>query len=49
MEKTIKGKIPSARRTVNSAENILIKGARVHNLKNITVERRGPINGWSDK
>jgi excinuclease ABC subunit A len=38
MEKTIKGKIPSGTRTVNSAENILIKGARVHNLKNITVE-----------
>jgi len=38
MEKTIKGKISSERRTVNSAENILIKGARVHNLKNITVE-----------
>lgn len=38
MEKTIKGKIPADRKTVNSAENILIKGARVHNLKNITVE-----------
>lgn len=38
MEKTIKGKIPSARKTVNPAENILIKGARVHNLKNLTVE-----------
>src|SRR5215510_12816179 len=37
MEKTIKGKISSERKTVNSAENILIKGARVHNLKNITV------------
>ncbi|MEO5564824.1 MAG: excinuclease ABC subunit UvrA [Chitinophagaceae bacterium] len=38
MEKTIKGKIHSGTKTVNSAENILIKGARVHNLKNITVE-----------
>src|SRR5580765_5754113 len=38
MEKTIKGKISSGLKTVNSAENILIKGARVHNLKNITVE-----------
>jgi excinuclease ABC subunit A len=38
MEKTIKGKIPAERKTVNSAENILIRGARVHNLKNITVE-----------
>ena len=38
MEKTIKGKNPDKTRTVNSAENILIKGARVHNLKNVTVE-----------
>src|SRR3982751_6741898 len=38
MEKTIKGKISSERRTVNSADGIFIKGARVHNLKNITVE-----------
>jgi excinuclease ABC subunit A len=38
MEKLIKGKNPAEGRTVNSAENILIKGARVHNLKNITVE-----------
>jgi excinuclease ABC subunit A len=38
MEKTIKGKIPVGKKTVNSAESILIKGARVHNLKNITVE-----------
>ncbi|MEI9943468.1 MAG: excinuclease ABC subunit UvrA [Chitinophagaceae bacterium] len=38
MEKTIKGKIPVKQQTVNSAENILIKGAKVHNLKNITVE-----------
>ena len=38
MENTIKGKIPANIKTVNSAENILIKGARVHNLKNVTVE-----------
>src|SRR6201990_3084455 len=38
MENTIKGKNPSTTKTVNSAENILIRGARVHNLKNITVE-----------
>lgn len=38
MEKIIKGKIPVVEPTVNSAENILIKGARLHNLKNITVE-----------
>lgn len=38
MEKLIKGKFPADTKTVNSAENILIKGARVHNLKNITVE-----------
>src|SRR5690348_16750789 len=38
METRIKGKNPSTAKTVNSAENILIKGARVHNLKNITVE-----------
>src|SRR3569832_2395403 len=38
MEKTIKGKISAERKTVNSAENILIRGARVHNLKNIDVE-----------
>src|SRR5690349_21297501 len=37
MEKTIKGKNPAIAQTVNPAENILIKGARVHNLKNITV------------
>ncbi|MBC7949470.1 MAG: excinuclease ABC subunit A, partial [Chitinophagaceae bacterium] len=37
MEKTINGKNPVKSRTVNSADNILIKGARVHNLKNITV------------
>ncbi len=38
MEKTIKGKNPAEMKTVISAENILIKGARVHNLKNVTVE-----------
>jgi len=38
MEKTRIGKNPAKKATVNSAENILIKGARVHNLKNITVE-----------
>jgi excinuclease ABC subunit A len=38
MEKTIKGKNPVTKKTVNSAENILIKGARVHNLRDITVE-----------
>lgn len=38
MEKTIKGKNPVKTKTVISAENILIKGARVHNLKNVTVE-----------
>ena len=37
MEKTIKGKNPVVTKTVNSAENISIKGARVHNLKNIDV------------
>jgi excinuclease ABC subunit A len=38
MEKTIKGKKPAETKTVISAENILIRGARVHNLKNVTVE-----------
>jgi len=38
MEKTIKGKNPAKPKTVISAENIFIKGARVHNLKNVTVE-----------
>jgi excinuclease ABC subunit A len=38
MEKTIKEKKHPESRIVNSAGNILIKGARVHNLKNITVE-----------
>lgn len=38
MQTRIKGKNPSKTKTVISAENILIKGARVHNLKDITVE-----------
>ena len=38
MEKTIKEKKHPESRIVNSTGNILIKGARVHNLKNITVE-----------
>ena len=38
MQTRIKGKNPSKPKTVISAENILIKGARVHNLKDITVE-----------
>src|SRR5689334_14127991 len=38
MEKAIKEKKHPEKRIVNSAANILIKGARVHNLKNITVE-----------
>jgi excinuclease ABC subunit A len=38
MEKIIKGKNSSNTKTVNSTDNILIKGARVHNLKNVTVE-----------
>ncbi|MGQ0739535.1 MAG: excinuclease ABC subunit UvrA [Bacteroidota bacterium] len=38
METRIKGKNPVKPKTVISAENILIKGARVHNLKNVTVE-----------
>ncbi len=38
MEKEIIGKKPLVKRTVNPAESIFIKGARVHNLKNITVE-----------
>ncbi|HEX5652382.1 MAG TPA: excinuclease ABC subunit UvrA [Chitinophagaceae bacterium] len=37
MEKTIKGKNPAGIKTVNSAETIYIRGARVHNLKNIDV------------
>lgn len=38
MENLIKGKNPDKSTTVNSAENIFIKGARVHNLKNINVQ-----------
>jgi excinuclease ABC subunit A len=38
MEKTIKEKKHPENRIVNSTGNILIKGARVHNLKNITVK-----------
>jgi excinuclease ABC subunit A len=38
MENLIKGKKHGKAATVNSAENIYIKGARVHNLKNISVE-----------
>ena len=38
MENTKTGKIPAGRTTVNSAENIQIKGAKVHNLKNVSVD-----------
>jgi len=38
MEKTIKGKNSVKTGTVNSAGNIYIRGARVHNLKNVTVD-----------
>src|SRR6188472_1864619 len=38
MEKEIIGKKPLGIQTVNPAKNIFIKGARVHNLKNISVE-----------
>ena len=38
MEKEIKGKKPLGIQTVNPAKNIFIKGARVHNLKNVSVE-----------
>lgn len=38
MESSRIGKNPAKPKTVISAENILIKGARVHNLKNIRVE-----------
>jgi excinuclease ABC subunit A len=38
METAIKGKNPSKKETVISANNILVKGARVHNLKNVSVE-----------
>ncbi|MBS1621357.1 MAG: excinuclease ABC subunit UvrA [Bacteroidetes bacterium] len=37
MENLIKGKNPDKNTIVNSAKNIFIKGARVHNLKNIDV------------
>ena len=37
MEKTIKEKKHPEKGTVNSAANIFIKGARVHNLKNVSV------------
>src|SRR4029453_18529829 len=38
MDRLIKEKKHPENRTVNSAGNILIKGARVHNLKNVEVE-----------
>ncbi len=38
IEKVIKEKIPSKLATVISANNLQIKGARVHNLKNVDVE-----------
>jgi excinuclease ABC subunit A len=38
MEKEIKGKKPLGIQTVNPAKGIFIKGARVHNLKDISVE-----------
>ena len=38
MEKEIKGKKPLGIQTVIPAKNIFIKGARVHNLKDISVE-----------
>jgi excinuclease ABC subunit A len=38
MEKIKKADNSAVKKTVKSAENILIKGARVHNLKNIDVE-----------
>ncbi|MET0636391.1 MAG: excinuclease ABC subunit UvrA [Chitinophagaceae bacterium] len=38
MEKTKTGKNPATAKTVNPAENIQIRGAKVHNLKNISVE-----------
>ncbi len=37
MENEIIGKKPFVKNTVNPAESIFIKGARVHNLKNVTV------------
>src|ERR1043166_1838467 len=41
MDNLIKEKKHPEIRTVNSTGNILIKGARVHNLKNVTVEIPG--------
>lgn len=38
MAKTKQGKIPLKSTTVISADNIQIRGARVHNLKNVSVE-----------
>jgi excinuclease ABC subunit A len=38
MNSTIKGNNPAKTTTVNSATNIFIKGARVHNLKNVSIE-----------
>src|SRR5215813_2515087 len=38
MEKIIKAKKPGKNTTVISANNIYIKGAKAHNLKNVTVE-----------
>jgi len=38
MEKAIIGNNPAKSKTVISANNIFIKGARVHNLKDVTVE-----------
>ena len=38
MGKTIKGNFPLKTTTVNSAESISIRGARVHNLKNVSVD-----------
>ncbi len=46
MENLIKGKKPDKSTTVNSAENIFIKGARVHNLKNIDCTKFPEINWW---
>ena len=38
MNSTIKGNIPAKTTTVNPAKGIYIKGARVHNLKNVSIE-----------
>src|SRR6186713_451578 len=38
MNSTIKGKNPAKTTTVNPATGIFIKGARVHNLKNVSIE-----------